>query len=127
MVVKSLWMPALKGNMGGKENKKVCLLSAAKFVSDSTVQSNGEMMHAALMGISELLGFNEQEQQPGNSLLNPRLNDEDDDEQEEAEDREYEVAFARLHSTEMPGHADCAPSVTDVPGSIKQALRGIDG
>ncbi|KAF4667750.1 Exportin-2 [Perkinsus olseni] len=127
MVVKSLWMPALKGNMGGKENKKVCLLSAAKFVSDSTVQSNGEMMHAALMGISELFGFNEQEQQPGNSLLNPRLNDEDDDEQEEAEDREYEVAFARLHSTEMPGHADCAPSVTDVPGSIKQALRGIDG
>lgn len=39
----------------------------------------------------------------------------------------YEVAFARLHSTELPGHADYAPSVTDVPGSVKQALRGIDG
>lgn len=39
----------------------------------------------------------------------------------------YAVTFARLHSTEMPGHADYAPSVTDVPGSVKQALRGIDG
>ncbi|EER06797.1 Exportin-2, putative [Perkinsus marinus ATCC 50983] len=128
MVVKSLWMSAFKGNMGGKENKKVCLLSAAKFVSDPTVQSNGEIMHAVLMGISELLGLNEREQQPGNSLLNPKLNDEDDDyEDDDAEDREYAVTFARLHSTEMPGHADYAPSVTDVPGSVKQALRGIDG
>lgn len=41
------------------------------------------------MGISELLGLNEREQQPGNSLLNPKLNDEDDDyEDDDAEDRE---------------------------------------
>lgn len=106
-VLQHIWLPAMN-HLRSSNEKRIAALAVGRLLSFPEVSQNPALFQLGLEALGALLCNN----------ANVAADDDDDELDEQAQ--EYEVAFAKLHSTDTA--ASRFPDVGDVRAGMKQLL-----